>query len=153
MKSQVKICCFLYQILFCLTYSDVEKREADHSKPVITWSECGKCCALFARLWATGQGRFLCRPAGECQAEFMEPVANPCRGRHAIGAEAVRQRSPPVFMKNWSITVNEKHRINKNSFNFFMKMEEALCEARRPDPQGIAQGIVMEGGNVGIIDR
>jgi len=49
--------------------------------------------------------------------------------------------------------VNGKDRINKKSFNFFMKMEEALCEARRPDPQGIAQGIVAEGVNVGVIAR
>ena len=82
------------------TASDPESREADHSKPVITWSGCGKCCALFANLRVTGQGRLLCRPAGEYQAESMEPVTNPRKGRHAIGAEAVRQRSPPGFMKN-----------------------------------------------------
>ena len=40
----------------------------------------------------------------------MEPVANPRKGRHAIGAEAEWQRQVPL----------------------------ALCEARRPDPQGIA---------------
>ena len=47
---------------------------------------------------ATGQGRFLCRPAGECQAEFMEPVANPRKGRHAIGSEAEGQRQVPLAL-------------------------------------------------------
>lgn len=34
-----------------------------------------------------------------------------------------------------------------------MKMEEALCEARRPDPQGIAQGMVVEVESIGMTDR
>ena len=49
----------------------------------------------------------------------MKPVANPRRGRHAIGAEAEWQRQAPL----------------------------ALCGARRPDPKGIAQVIVLNTRN------